>query len=54
MPPAGTPSTTVQNGAVVADPYPSRNIAYKAAGTITAIVESLQTHDQIRYTPAFM
>lgn len=34
--------------------YPSRNIAYQAAGMITSIVESLQQHDQLRYTPAFI
>lgn len=54
MPPAGTPTTTIQNGVVVETAYPSRNIAYQAAGMITAIIESLQTHDQIRFTPAFM
>lgn len=54
MPPAGTPMTTMQNGHIVQDPYPSRNIAYKAAGTITSIVDSLQKHEQLRYTPAFM
>lgn len=34
--------------------YPSRNIAYQAAGIITQIVESLQVHEEIRQTPAFM
>ena len=34
--------------------YPSRNIAYQAAGMITAIVESLELHNETRYTPAFM
>lgn len=34
--------------------YPSRTIAFQAAGMITSIVENLQTHDEIRYTPAFM
>ena len=54
MPPAGTPATTIQNGQVVETAYPSRNIAYQAAGMITSIVESLQTHDQLRFAPAFM
>lgn len=54
MPPAGAPATTVQNGYVVETSYPSRNIAYQAAGMITSIIECLQTHDQLRYTPAFM
>lgn len=34
--------------------YPSRTIAYQAAGMITSIIEALQAHDQLRYTPAFM
>jgi hypothetical protein len=34
--------------------YPSRTIAYQAAGMITSIIEALQKHDQLRYTPAFM
>jgi len=34
--------------------YPSRTIAYQAAGMITSIIEALQVHDQLRYTPAFM
>ena len=54
MPPAGVPMTTMQNGYVVESAYPSRNIAYQAAGMITSIIESLQAHDQLRFTPAFM
>lgn len=34
--------------------YPSRTIAFQAAGMITSIVEKLQTHGEIRYTPAFI
>lgn len=34
--------------------YPSRTIAFQAAGMITSIVENLLQHDQIKYTPAFM
>jgi hypothetical protein len=34
--------------------YPSRTIAFQAAGMITSIVENLLAHDQIKYTPAFM
>lgn len=34
--------------------YPSRNIAFQAAGMITSIIENLQEHDHLRYTPAFM
>lgn len=54
MPPAGMPATTIQNGIVVETAYPSRNIAYQAAGMITSIVESLQAHDQLRFAPAFI
>ncbi|KAL1961988.1 hypothetical protein VTN77DRAFT_679 [Rasamsonia byssochlamydoides] len=34
--------------------YPSRTIAFQAAGMITSIVEKLQANDEIRYTPAFI
>lgn len=34
--------------------YPSRTIAFQAAGMMTSIIEGLQAHDEIRYTPAFM
>ena len=34
--------------------YPSRNIAFQAAGMITSIIESLQEHNELRFTPAFM
>lgn len=34
--------------------YPSRTIAFQAAGMMTSIVENLQAHNEIRYTPAFM
>jgi hypothetical protein len=34
--------------------YPSRTIAFQAAGMITSIMENLHTHNEIRYTPAFM
>jgi len=51
MPPAGSPKATsaIEEGA-----YPSRNIAYSAAGQITSIVESLQASDELRYAPAFI
>ncbi|KAI9652219.1 MAG: Transcriptional activator of fatty acid utilization [Alyxoria varia] len=54
MPPAGAPSTTMQHGMVVETSYPSRNIAYQAAGMITSIVEELESHDELRFTPAFI
>lgn len=34
--------------------YPSRTIAFQAAGMITSIVEKLQSNGEIRYTPAFI
>ncbi|KAJ5675418.1 hypothetical protein N7462_008315 [Penicillium macrosclerotiorum] len=34
--------------------YPSRTIAFQAAGMMTSIIENLQTHNEIRYTPAFI
>ncbi|KAJ9606910.1 Transcriptional activator of fatty acid utilization [Cladophialophora chaetospira] len=34
--------------------YPSRTIAFQAAGMITSIVENLLAHDQVKYTPAFI
>ena len=51
MPPAGSPKANA-GGEEAA--YPSRNIAYQAAGMITSIVENLCNHHEIRYTPAFM
>ena len=52
MPPA-TPEG--EPGAYPTDAaYPSRNIAFQAAGMITSIVENLQEHNELRLTPAFM
>jgi len=34
--------------------YPSRTIAFQAAGMMTSIIENLQAHDEIRYMPAFI
>ncbi|KAJ6106963.1 hypothetical protein N7512_010480 [Penicillium capsulatum] len=34
--------------------YPSRTIAFQAAGMMTSIIEGLQAHGEIRYTPAFI
>ncbi|EKG15771.1 Transcription factor fungi [Macrophomina phaseolina MS6] len=50
MPPAGSPRADPMEQAA----YPSRTIAYQAAGMITSIIESLQSHDELRYTPAFI
>ncbi|KAF1987473.1 hypothetical protein K402DRAFT_445970 [Aulographum hederae CBS 113979] len=55
MPPAGSPKTNPLNGYGSEEAaYPSRNIAYQAAGMITSIIENLQAHDELRYTPAFI
>lgn len=34
--------------------YPSRNIAFQAAGMITSIIENLSAHNELRYCPAFV
>ncbi|KAK5167097.1 Transcriptional activator of fatty acid utilization [Saxophila tyrrhenica] len=53
MPPAGSPDSKFR-GHPEETSYPSRSIAYQAAGMITSIIEALQNHDQLRYTPAFI
>ena len=54
MPPAGSPKANTQNGYQEETAYPSRNIAYHAAAMITSIIENLQAHNELRYTPAFI
>ncbi|MCJ1386099.1 Transcriptional activator of fatty acid utilization [Xylographa soralifera] len=55
MPPATTHSNGQPNGGYPEDAaYPSRTIAFQAAAMITSIVESLQAHDQLKFTPAFI
>lgn len=34
--------------------YPSKSIAFQAAAMITSIINQLQIHDQLRFTPAFI
>jgi hypothetical protein len=48
------PATSQNNGYPDDAAYPSRTIAFQAAGMITSIVEALQVHNEIRYTPAFV
>jgi hypothetical protein len=52
------PATSHINGQRAVHPddstYPSRNIAFQAAGMITSIIENLDEHGQLRYCPAFM
>jgi len=54
MPPATSQNSAARNGFPDDAAYPSRNIAFQAAGMITSIIENLQAHDELRYTPAFM
>lgn len=55
MPPAGSsPEMNRSNGFPEDMAYPSKNIAYQAAGMITSIVEALTIHNELRFTPAFM
>ncbi|RMZ76629.1 hypothetical protein DV738_g4848, partial [Chaetothyriales sp. CBS 135597] len=51
MPPATTRSHEHENVDVA---YPSRTIAFQAAGMVTSIVENLLQHDEVKYTPAFI
>ncbi|KAH8804799.1 fungal-specific transcription factor domain-containing protein [Xylogone sp. PMI_703] len=49
------PATSGSRGAYPEDnSYPSRNIAFQAAAMITAIIEKLAAHDELRYCPAFI
>ncbi|KAK4551453.1 Transcriptional activator of fatty acid utilization [Recurvomyces mirabilis] len=54
MPPAGSRESKHFDGFPEETADPSRTIAYQAAGMITSIIESLQFHDQLRFTPAFI
>ncbi|KAH8690877.1 cutinase transcription factor 1 alpha [Talaromyces proteolyticus] len=51
MPPASASANSYRTEEIA---YPSRTIAFQAAGMITSIVEKLQAHDEIRFTPAFI
>jgi len=51
MPPATAKPHDYEN---VDMSYPSRTIAFQAAGMITSIMENLLAHDQVKYTPAFI
>ncbi|KAL6717128.1 Transcriptional activator of fatty acid utilization [Lecanora helva] len=54
MPPATTENNGQMNGYPADAAYPSRNIAFQAAGMITSIIEHLQESNELRYTPAFI
>lgn len=53
MPPA-TDASGIRDGYPDDAAYPSRTIAFQAAAMITSIVEALQAHDELKFTPAFM
>ncbi|KAL9603455.1 MAG: hypothetical protein Q9219_001142 [cf. Caloplaca sp. 3 TL-2023] len=54
MPPATSEGGGAGNGYPNDAAYPSRNIAFQAAGMITSIIDNLQTHDELKFTPAFI
>ena len=54
MPPATSEGNGQTNGYPTDAAYPSRNIAFQAAGMITSIIEHLQESDELKFTPAFM
>lgn len=48
------PATSHRGGFPEDSAYPSRNIAFQAAGMITSIIENLTAHGELQYSPAFM
>lgn len=48
------PATTGPRAHLEDQAYPSRNIAFQAAGMITSIVENLSAHNELQYCPAFI
>ncbi|KAL9614599.1 MAG: hypothetical protein Q9167_000887 [Letrouitia subvulpina] len=54
MPPATQEHSGQSTGYPTDAAYPSRNIAFQAAGMITSIIENLQAHDELKFTPAFI
>ncbi len=48
------PATSTRGGFPEDSAYPSRNIAFQAAGMITSIIENLTAHGELQYAPAFM
>lgn len=54
MPPATAETNDKDQGYPTDAAYPSRNIAFQAAGMITSIIEHLRISDELKYTPAFM
>ncbi|KAI4110455.1 MAG: hypothetical protein LQ339_001320 [Xanthoria mediterranea] len=54
MPPATQEGNGLGSSYPTDAAYPSRNIAFQAAGMITQIIENLQAHDELKFTPAFI
>ena len=54
MPPATSEGDGQMSDYPTDHAYPSRNIAFQAAGMITSIIEHLQESDELRFTPAFI
>ncbi|KAK6502115.1 Transcriptional activator of fatty acid utilization [Arthrobotrys conoides] len=52
MPPATLPDSAHLNNTISG--YPSRKIAFQAATNITAIIQNLRAHDELKYCPAFI
>jgi hypothetical protein len=51
---AHMPPATTTRGGFEDHAYPSRNIAFQAAGMITSIIDNLSKHGELKYSPAFM
>ncbi|KAI9797917.1 MAG: Cutinase transcription factor 1 alpha, partial [Sarcosagium campestre] len=54
MPPATSQTNGLRQAYSDETVYPSRNIAFQAAGMITSIIEALSAHDELKYCPAFI
>ncbi|KAI9799387.1 MAG: Transcriptional activator of fatty acid utilization [Piccolia ochrophora] len=54
MPPATSHVNGMRHTYADEAAYPSRNIAFQAAGMITSIIEALSNHNELRYCPAFI
>ena len=54
MPPATSDNDVHEHDYAADAAYPSRNIAFQAAGMITSIIEHLWKEEELRFTPAFI
>ncbi|OBT73977.1 hypothetical protein VF21_06008 [Pseudogymnoascus sp. 05NY08] len=48
------PASSTRGGFPEDSAYPSRNIAFQAAGMITSIIANLRAHNELQFAPAFM